>query len=78
MIAVGHRALVLHARVGHLDQFVAVLLEGILSEVMVVGLHHARHLRELPLRSFHVRRQHIVVERQVTELVAEVNIVADI
>ncbi len=64
VVAVGDGALVLHAGVGYFDEFVAIFLEGILAEVVVVGLHHAGNLRELALRSVEVLGQNVVVERQ--------------
>ena len=41
-VAVGDRALVLHAGVGHLDQLVAIPLERVLAEIMLEGLKHPR------------------------------------
>ncbi len=78
VIAIGDRALVLHARIRHLDQFVTVLDKRILAEVVVVRLHHRLGLRELRLRFVQVFRQNVVVHRQLPEPVAEVHIVADV
>ena len=78
VIAVGDGALVLHAGVGNLDQFVAVFFEGILAEVVVVGLHHAGDLGELALGAFEVLGEDVVVEWQTLEVVAEVDVVADV
>src|SRR5207237_3888509 len=50
-VAVGDRTLVLHAGVGHLDQLVAVLLERVLAEIVLVGLEPPLRLRALFLGS---------------------------
>ena len=78
VVAVGDGALVLHARVRHLDQLVAVLLERVLAEVVLVGLEHRLGLRELPLRLVEIAGQHVEIERQVAERVGEVHVVADV
>ena len=77
-VAVGDGALVLHARVRHLDQLVAVLLERVFAEVVLEGLEHRLRLRELPLRLLEVPGQHVEIERQVAEPVGEVLVVADV
>ena len=71
-VAVGDRALVLHARVGHFDQLVAVLPERVLAEVLLECLEHRPGLRELALRLLQVSGQHVEVERQVAEPIGEV------
>ena len=79
MIAVGDRALVLHAGVRRLDQLVAVFLEGILAKIVLVTPRASRlRLRELFLGLVQVFGQRVEVERQVAQPIAEVHVVADV
>ena len=78
MVAIGHCALVFHAGVGHFNQLVAVLREGIVSEIVRKGLEHPLGLRKLPFRLEPVFRQHVEIEREIAKPVGEVDIIADI
>ena len=61
-VAVGHRALMLHAGIGHLDQLVAVVLERIFAEVVLKGFEHPLGLGELLLGLLQVFRQRVEIE----------------
>ena len=43
VVAVGDGGLMLHAGVGNFDEFVAILVEGIFAEVVLVGVEHRRN-----------------------------------
>ena len=58
----------LHARVRHFDQLVAVPGERIGAEVVLVRLQHPLRLRELQLGLLQILGQHVVVERNIAEL----------
>src|SRR5438445_8860835 len=68
----------LHARVRRLDQFVAVFLEWILTEIMLKSFEHSFRLRELFLCLVEIFRQSVEVERQIAEPIREVLVLADI
>src|SRR5271168_3421134 len=50
MVSVRHRTLVLHTGIRHLDQFVAVFLEGIFAKVVLESLKHATLLWRISLQ----------------------------
>ena len=78
VVAVSDGGLVLHAGVRHFDQFVAILLEGVFAEVVLVGFDHSLGLRELLLGFLQVFRQSIKIERQAAEFVGEMLVLADV
>ena len=82
VVAVGDRGLVLDAGVQGFDELVAVAVEGILAEVVLVGLQHVLHLDELVLRLVEVFGEDEVVERERAVLVGvgvvEVDVGADV
>ena len=54
VVAVRHGALVLHARVRHLEQLVAVFVPRIRTEPVLEAFQHGERLRKLLLRRLHV------------------------
>ena len=78
VVAVGHRALVLHAGVGHLDQLVSIFRKRIVAEIVPKDLQHAFGLGKLLFRLRLVFRQHVKIERQIAQPVGEVHVVADV
>ena len=62
----------LHAGVGTLHQLVAILIEGILAEILFIRRHHRFRLLELLPRLFKILRQHVVIERQILSVRADV------
>ncbi len=78
MIAVRNGALVFHAGVRCFDQLVAVFLEWILTEIMLIGCEHPARLGELLFRFVQIFRQRVKVERQITEVFRPVLVLADV
>src|ERR1043166_7744072 len=79
-VAVRHRALMLHPRVRHLDQLVAVFVPGIRPEPVLEALQHRPGLGELTPGGVHVIVERPEIERQRPALprqrVAEVRVAA--
>ena len=68
----------LHPRVRHLHQLVAVAAERVLAEVVLEHLQHRLRLGELLLRRAQVLGQRVEIERQVPEPIAEVLVGGDV
>src|SRR5262245_32723369 len=78
LVAVGDCALMLHPGVRHFNELVSVFLEGIITEILLKSLQHRFRLCELSLGAFQILGQTIVIQGEITELIAEVFVAADI
>src|SRR5688572_10762480 len=63
-VAVGDRALMLHAEMRRLDQLEAVLVERIGSEPVLEARHHRNGLLELDASRVEVDRERIEIQRE--------------